>query len=98
MQTCSKCYTQSTDTVIICPTCQADLREASLTAIALKKLMDNPRVRAIRIAVPNDACPVCQQTQGYYTKEKVPVLPLPGCSGVQGCNCTYEPVLDEIYP
>ncbi len=98
MQTCSKCHTQSADTVFICPTCQADLRELSLTAVALKTLMENPRVRAIRIAVAADACPVCQQTQGLYLKDRVPVLPLPGCSGQHGCNCTYEPVLDQIYP
>jgi hypothetical protein len=98
VQTCSKCFAQNPDNVQICSNCQTDLKEWSVTAIALKKLQANPRVSAIRIAVANACCPVCQQAQGVYPKDQVPALPIEGCSGASGCNCFYEPLLEEIYP
>lgn len=98
MQTCSRCYTQCNDSVLVCPTCQADLRELSATAQALKRLQDNPRVKTIRLVVSHDACPACQVLQGTYEKDKVPRLPVEGCSDKNGCRCFYEPTLDEIYP
>lgn len=98
MQTCSKCHSISSDTVIICPTCQSDLRESSTSAVALKSFKSNPRVIAVRLIVANGCCPVCQQAEGVYPVEKTPTLPLEGCSDVDGCKCFYMPVLDEIYP
>ena len=98
MITCSRCYTQSADLTTICPTCQADLREFSTAAVALQRLRNNPRVKWIRIAVPNDACPVCREIQGTYAKENTPLLPITGCSEKHGCRAYYEPVLAEVYP
>lgn len=98
MQTCSKCGTQSPDSAKLCGKCQADLSEFSATSVALKRLQSNPRVRAIRISVGEDACPACEQMQGVYPKDQVPRLPVEGCSQSAGCRCTYEPLLDEIYP
>ena len=63
----------------------------------LARLKANPRVRLIRVAAPPD-CSRGQQLQGVYTKENVPPLPGKGCSRPGGCICTYEPVLEEIYP
>jgi phage FluMu protein Com len=98
VQTCSLCKTQSPDDALFCNSCNADLAEFSTTAVTLKKLLENPRVKAIRIIVGIDACPTCQQLEGTYSKNDVPKLPVVGCSHDRGCKCYYEPVLDEIYP
>ena len=98
MQTCSKCATQSPDSVLVCPTCQSNLRESSTMAVALKKFQANPRVRSVRLVVPTDACPACQGQEGTYPKDKVPSLPVEGCSEPTGCRAFYEPMLNEIYP
>lgn len=63
----------------------------------LAKLRANPRVTMIRVASPED-CNVGQSIQGVFTKEDAPGLPFKGCSRPGGCICTYEPVLDDIYP
>jgi hypothetical protein len=63
----------------------------------LAHLRKNPRVRMIRVAAPKD-CRRGQQLQGVYDKENVPALPGKGCSRPGGCICTYEPVLEDIYP
>lgn len=98
MQTCSRCHTQAPDTVTICPGCQADLREFSITAVALTSFQANSRVYAVHVASGEDACPACLAIQGTYDKDKVPVLPVEGCSHPQGCLCFYQPLLEEIYP
>jgi hypothetical protein len=98
MQTCSRCSKQSPDSVLVCPYCQADLRELSTTAVALKRIRANTRVSAVRLAVPDDACPACHAIEGTYPKDKVPALPVEGCSEPNGCRGFYEPVLEEIYP
>jgi hypothetical protein len=98
MQTCSLCYTQSSDSVAICPKCQVELREYSTTAVALKRFQNNSRVLTIRLAIPDDACPACHAVEGTYAKDKAPILPVEGCSEPNGCRGFYEPVLDEIYP
>lgn len=98
MQTCSLCNTQSPDTVAICPTCGADLRENSVAAVALQSFQANPRVKNVRLVVAHDACPACQQMEGSYDKYSAPALPVVGCSHEGGCRCFYEPMLDEIYP
>jgi hypothetical protein len=53
---------------------------------------------AVNLAVQADACPACQEMQGTYPKDKVPKLPIEGCSHENGCRCFYQPLLDEIYP
>ncbi len=98
MQTCSICHSQSPDYALTCPNCQADLKENSSTAVALKRFRENPRVLSVRVAVAADACPACQDVQGDYPKDRVPTLPVEGCSGGSGCCCFYEPVLSEVYP
>lgn len=98
MQTCSYCQTQIPDLMEICPSCQADLRVASVQASVLKKFQDNPRVKLIRVAVSADCCPVCQKLDGTYEKQDAPVLPANGCSHENGCRCFYEPILTEIFP
>jgi hypothetical protein len=70
----------------------------STRAVALMRLKANPRVKKIRIAVSQDACPACQQLQKAYDKNEVPDLPVKECSHQNGCRCFYEPILDEIYP
>jgi RNA polymerase subunit RPABC4/transcription elongation factor Spt4 len=98
VQTCSRCNTQSGDSVSLCPNCGADLQELSTTAVSLKRLRLNPRVSVIRLVVSNNACPACQAVEGTYPKDEVPTLPVKGCSCAQGCTCFYEPLLNEIYP
>jgi hypothetical protein len=95
MQTCSKCNASSPDHAAKCVNCKADLKLYSITAVALKHLQDNPRVRAVRVTVANDACPHCYELMKTYPKNKVPPLPHEGCSHENGCRCFYEPVLDE---
>lgn len=72
--------------------------EFSTTSVALKNLIANPRVGQIRINAAADACPLCYESSGTFSKDKVPQLPHEGCSHIHGCRCTYEPVLLEIYP
>ncbi|MGQ0604346.1 MAG: hypothetical protein ACT4QE_21910 [Anaerolineales bacterium] len=68
-------------------------------AAALDRLKNNDRVSLIRVAIADEACPVCHSLQGAYPKEKVPMLPPDGCSCPGGRSRTYyEPVLAEIYP
>jgi len=98
MQTCSRCQTQSPDTVQICPSCHADLKEFSETAVALKQIKCNPRIARVQVIAAGDCCPACQENQGVYDKDQVPVLPHPGCSHEHGCRCFYQPILNEIYP
>jgi hypothetical protein len=95
MQTCSKCNASSPDNALNCINCNADLGEFSSTTVALKRMQDNPRIRAVRVTVANDACPHCYELLKTYPKEKVPHLPHEGCSHENGCRCFYEPVLDE---
>ena len=98
MQTCSKCQTQTDDIAAECPNCHADLQEWSETAVALKKFLENPRVKYVRILVYDNCCPACQQLKGTYGKSEVPKLPVEGCSHQLGCRCFYQPFLNEIYP
>lgn len=98
MKTCSVCHILIQDSVRLCPKCGADLRELSEAAVTLKRLVENPHVRSIRIAVPEDACPICHELQGTYAKSSVPALPVQGCSHPNGCRAFYEPLFDEVYP
>ena len=98
MQICSRCSTSASDTQQQCPKCQADLREFSVAAVSLKKLVENSRVYAIHVSTGDDACPACQAVQGTYAKDKAPTLPVEGCSHPSGCRCFYQPMLEEIYP
>lgn len=98
MQTCSRCNTESLDTVVTCPKCGADLQEFSTAAVALRKFQENPRVIAVHLIVHADACPACQEIQGTYPKDRVPKLPVEGCSHEKGCRCFYQPLLEEIFP
>lgn len=98
MQICSKCQTQVEDTLTHCSNCDADLREWSTTAKALKRIQDNPRIVYVRVAVAEDCCPTCREVEGAYAKEAAPMLPIEGCSNYLGCKCFYQPVLEEIYP
>lgn len=98
MQTCSRCSSNAPDDAQTCPKCQADLREWSETAVALKKMQANPRVKAIHVFVQDDCCPTCAKVKGSFAKDNVPPLPVEGCSHPNGCRCFYAPILDEIYP
>ena len=98
MQTCSKCNYVSPDSEVLCLNCGADLSEFSTYAVQLKKMKENPRVTAIRVSVAKNACTTCRSIEGVYSKENVPALPIEGCSNPKGCNCTYAPILDEVYP
>jgi selenocysteine lyase/cysteine desulfurase len=98
VQTCGVCSKQSPDQVTACPRCGSDLREKSLTSIALKKMQTNDRVSLVRISVAQDCCPACSAVQGAHPKDNVPALPIEGCSHANGCRCFYEPVLTEIFP
>jgi hypothetical protein len=98
MRICSLCKTTNSDVVQTCVTCGADLRMHSVTAMALSRLKENPRVSRIRLIVSADACPACMAAEGDFDKENVPDLPVPGCSHENGCRCFYEPLLTQIYP
>lgn len=98
MQTCSKCHTQSPDTATHCLNCHSDLSEFSTTAIALKRIQSNPRVKNVRLVVSNECCPACRSAEGTYEKDEAPRLPVEGCSHGLGCRCFYEPMLNDIYP
>jgi hypothetical protein len=71
------------------------MEEFSTTAVALKHLQENPRVKAVRVTVADDACPYCYELLKTYPKDKVPRLPHESCSHENGCRCFYEPVLED---
>ena len=98
MQTCSKCFHISPDNELQCVNCGADLSEFSEHAITIKQLIENPRVIAIRVSVGKNACPTCRLVEGVFAKDSIPGLPVEGCSGAKGCECSYAPILDEIFP
>jgi RNA polymerase subunit RPABC4/transcription elongation factor Spt4 len=98
VQTCSKCFHISPDQESLCLNCGVDLSEFSEHAISRKQLINNSRVTAIRISVGKNACPVCKLAEGVYNKENLPHIPIQGCSGPNGCECIYAPILDEIFP
>ena len=95
MQTCSKCNASSPDTAQTCSYCGSELSDFSTRAVALKQMIANPRIKAIRVTVADDACSHCYELLMTYPKDKVPVLPHQGCSHENGCRCFYEPVLEE---
>jgi hypothetical protein len=95
MQTCSKCNASSPDNALTCVNCNANLSEFSATVVALKHMQENPRVKAVRVTVADDACPYCYELLKTYPKDKVPRLPHESCSHENGCRCFYEPVLEE---
>jgi hypothetical protein len=76
----------------------ADRWEKSNAAQVLARLQANPRVKSIVLAVPSDACPVCQKLAGTYRKDQVPPLPVGVCSHPLGCRAYYLPDLEEIFP
>lgn len=98
MQTCSKCHALTEDEAHHCVQCGADLRQWSETAVSLKRMQENPRVIYVRVTVSHNCCPACMQAEGAYAKDSVPSLPIQGCSHEHGCRCSYQPVLEEIYP
>lgn len=98
MRTCSICKAQSPDTATHCVQCGARLSEHSTTAEALSRLRANPRVSRVRLIVSTDGCPACRHAEGEYPKDRVPELPVRGCSHALGCRCWYEPALTEIFP
>jgi hypothetical protein len=63
----------------------------------LERMRANPRVAQIRLAAPDD-CLFGLNLQGVYEKDSVPPIPRKECSRPGGCICTYEPVLNTIYP
>ena len=67
-------------------------------AETLTRLKANSRVESIRVASPHD-CRKGLSLQGVYQKtDQIPALPVEGCSRPGGCICSYEPVLNTIYP
>lgn len=75
-----------------------DAWENSPAAAALKRMQANPRIKAITISAPSEACTVCQQLTGTYPKDQVPRLPIELCSHPLGCRAFYIPVMDTIFP
>ncbi len=65
---------------------------------SIQQLKENPRVRDIRVIVPAEACPVCQEIAGTYTKDNLPELPPEGCSCPRGFEGYCQPMLNVIYP
>jgi hypothetical protein len=63
----------------------------------LERMRANPRVAHVRVAAPDD-CLFGLSIQGVYEKDNVPPIPRKECSRPGGCICTYEPVLNTIYP
>ena len=98
MQTCTRCNTQSPDSTITCPGCGADMKEFAESAVTLRKFQENPRVIAVNVMIHEDACPACQEIQGTFPKDRVPKIPVEGCSHEHGCRCFYQPLLEEIFP
>ena len=98
MRTCSVCGRGSPDLTAVCPGCGSNLDVAATTAVARRQLIENSRVSRVRLMAAHDACPACQAATAEYSKDRLPDLPVPGCSHPLGCRCFYEPALVTIYP
>jgi hypothetical protein len=98
VQTCAVCHLISNDEVPTCPRCGSDLRTHSETARALQRLRDDGRFAKVRIIQGRESCPACKAAYGAYPIDRVPELPIEGCSHPHGCRCRYEPVLDLVGP
>lgn len=98
MRTCTVCGRSSPDLTAVCSGCGSDLDLASATAVARRSLIENPRVSRVRLMAAHDACPACASASAEYPKDRVPGLPVVGCSHPLGCRCFYEPALNTIYP
>lgn len=100
MRQCAVCYTRTEDHVTACPKCGADLRVDSVHARSLKAIMESPRATHVFVVAPAHACPACRKAQGTYpkTSDRIPSLPVEGCSCPQGCTCQYEPLVVEVGP
>lgn len=64
----------------------------------LKRIVEGGIATRVRILANHDCCPVCRAVSGAYEFDKVPELPLEGCSHPLGCRCHYAPVLDMRGP
>ena len=71
--------------------------KAEEKAQMLARLQANPRVDKVLLSAPDD-CQFGLSIQGTYEKDNVPVVPRKECSRPGGCICTYDPVLNTIYP
>ena len=98
LRNCTVCRAQSDDTAVVCVQCGSELAVHSATAVALRQLQANPRVNRVRLIVDDDGCPACRAAEGEFLKDRVPGLPVRGCSHAHGCRCFYQPALTEIYP
>lgn len=98
MRSCTVCGKASPDLTPVCPQCGSDLDLTSTTAVARRRLIENPRVSRVRLMAAHDACPACQAASAEFPKEHLPDLPAAGCSHALGCRCFYEPALLTIYP
>jgi hypothetical protein len=100
MRECVVCFTKSEDHVLICPKCGSDLQVDSVTARALNDILANPRATGVFIAAPDHACPACRRAQGTFYKgaDRIPQIPIAGCSCADGCTCRYEPLVVEVGP
>jgi hypothetical protein len=100
MRECAVCHTKSEDHAMVCPKCGADLRIDSLTARALRDILASPRASAVFVVAPAHACPSCRRAQGTFYKDtdRIPEIPIEGCSCPDGCTCRYEPLVNEPGP
>jgi len=100
MRECAICHTKSEDHTVVCPGCGADLKIDSVTARTLREIMESPRAAAVYVVAPSHACPACRRSQGtfYKTSDRIPELPVEGCSCPHGCTCRYEPLVVEVGP
>ncbi len=100
MRECAICHTKSEDHVVVCPKCRADLKKDSISARALQSILASPRATAVYVVAPDHACPACRRAQGTFAKDsnRIPEIPIEGCSCPNGCTCRYEPLVVEVGP
>lgn len=100
MRECSVCLTKTSDDAKICAKCGANLATDSVTARALAAILASPRSTGVYVLAPDHACPTCRRAQGTYDKDSpdVPLIPMAGCSCIDGCTCRYEPLVVEVGP
>lgn len=100
MRECANCHSHYEDHITVCAKCGADLTVDSVTARALRAILESPRATGVYVVAPPEACPACRRAQGTYDKlsGRIPVLPIEGCSCPNGCICRYEPLVVEVGP
>lgn len=73
-------------------------RRALSDLAELQRLFDEGAIDGVAVAAADaDACPRCAtRADRVYLPNKLPRLPIEGCTAARGCRCRYEPSVTVV--